>query len=40
MGLEQLTPAVVDWNNDGKPDIICGDRTGYLTSISTIRQIR
>jgi hypothetical protein len=30
MGLEQLTPAVVDWNNDGKPDIIFGDRTGYL----------
>jgi hypothetical protein len=30
MGLEQLTPAVVDWNNDGKPDIICGNRTGYL----------
>jgi FG-GAP repeat protein/VCBS repeat protein len=30
MGLEQLTPAVVDWNNDGKPDIICGDRTGFL----------
>lgn len=31
LGLEQLTPAVVDWNNDGKPDIICGDRTGYIT---------
>jgi len=31
MGLEELTPAVVDWNNDGKPDIICGDRTGFLT---------
>jgi len=30
MGLEQLTPTVLDWNNDGKPDIICGDRTGYL----------
>jgi hypothetical protein len=30
MGLEQLTPVVIDWNNDGKPDIICGDRTGYL----------
>ena len=30
MGLEQLTPAVLDWNNDGKPDIISGDRTGYV----------
>jgi hypothetical protein len=30
MGSEQLTPAVIDWNNDGKPDIICGDRTGYI----------
>ena len=30
MGLEQLTPAVVDWDNDGKPDVICGDRTGYI----------
>ncbi len=30
-GLEQLTPAVVDWNNDGKPDIICGDRDGHVT---------
>lgn len=30
MGLEQLTPAVIDWNNDGKPDIIFGDRTGYV----------
>jgi hypothetical protein len=31
MGMEQLTPAVVDWNNDGKPDIIMGDRLGYIT---------
>jgi hypothetical protein len=31
MGLEQLTPVVVDWNNDGKPDIVTGARTGFLT---------
>jgi len=31
MGLEQLTPVVIDWNNDGKPDILCGDRTGFLS---------
>jgi hypothetical protein len=30
MGLEQLTPQVVDWNGDGKPDVITGDRTGYI----------
>jgi len=30
MGLEQITPVVLDWNNDGKPDILCGDRTGHL----------
>ncbi len=30
MGLEQLTPVVIDWNNDGKPDILAGCRTGYL----------
>jgi len=30
MGLEQITPVVLDWNGDGKPDILCGDRTGHL----------
>jgi hypothetical protein len=30
MGREHLTPQVVDWNADGKPDIIFGDRTGFL----------
>jgi hypothetical protein len=30
MGREQLTPTVVDWNNDGKPDVLAGERTGYL----------
>ncbi|MCE0498063.1 MAG: FG-GAP-like repeat-containing protein [Methylacidiphilales bacterium] len=27
---EHLTPQVVDWNNDGKPDIITGERLGYI----------
>ncbi len=30
MGREHLTPQVVDWNNDGKPDIITGERLGYI----------
>lgn len=30
MGREHLTPQVVDWNGDGKPDIICGERNGYI----------
>lgn len=30
MGREQLTPQVVDWNGDGKPDIISGERAGYI----------
>ncbi len=30
MGLEQITPVVLDWNGDGKPDILCGDRTGHI----------
>jgi hypothetical protein len=29
-GREHLTPQVVDWNHDGKPDIICGERAGYI----------
>jgi hypothetical protein len=29
-GREHLTPQVVDWNNDGKPDIICGERSGFV----------
>ncbi len=30
MGREHLTPQVVDWNHDGKPDIICGERLGHI----------
>ncbi len=30
MGREHLTPQVIDWNNDGKPDIIAGERAGHL----------
>jgi hypothetical protein len=30
MGIEQLTPQVIDWDNDGNPDVISGDRTGYI----------
>jgi hypothetical protein len=29
-GREHLNPQVVDWNNDGKPDIITGERQGYI----------
>ena len=31
MGREQMTPQVVDWNGDGKPDILCGERTGHIS---------
>lgn len=30
MGREQLTPAVVDWDNDGKPDLLVTDRSGKI----------
>ncbi len=30
MGREHLTPRVIDWNGDGKPDVLCGERAGYL----------
>jgi hypothetical protein len=30
MGRENLNPQVIDWNNDGKPDILTGERTGAL----------
>jgi hypothetical protein len=29
-GREHLNPQVVDWNNDGKPDIITGERAGFV----------
>ena len=29
-GREHLNPQVVDWNNDGKPDIISGERQGFV----------
>ena len=31
MGREQLTPQVVDWNGDGKPDVLCGERKGNIS---------
>ena len=31
LGMEQLTPVVLDWNGDGKADILTGDRQGYIT---------
>ncbi len=31
MGREHLTPQVVDWNGDGKPDIITGERSGPIS---------
>ena len=29
-GREHLTPQVVDWDGDGKPDVIAGERLGYI----------
>lgn len=29
-GREQLTPAVIDYNGDGQPDLLVGDRTGVI----------
>jgi hypothetical protein len=29
-GREHLTPQVVDWDGDGKPDVIAGERQGYI----------
>ncbi|MCC7517858.1 MAG: VCBS repeat-containing protein [Verrucomicrobiae bacterium] len=40
-GREQLTPAVMDWNNDGIPDLLVGDREGrvalYLGTAEAIK---
>lgn len=37
MGREHLTPQVVDWNNDGKPDIIAGcEETSGATRVGRI----
>ena len=30
LGREHLVPRVVDWNNDGKPDVITGEREGFV----------
>jgi hypothetical protein len=30
VGREHLVPQVVDWNNNGKPDVITGERTGSI----------
>lgn len=31
MGREHLTPQMIDWNNDGMPDIMTGERDGSVT---------
>ncbi len=33
MDLEMITPTVIDWNKDGRPDIICGDEDGRVAFI-------
>jgi hypothetical protein len=30
MGREHLTPQVIDWNHDGIPDVISGERLGFI----------
>jgi hypothetical protein len=31
LGKEHLTPQIVDWNGDGKPDILTGERDGTIS---------
>jgi hypothetical protein len=33
MDLEMITPTAIDWNKDGKPDLICGDEDGRVAFI-------
>lgn len=34
MDLEMITPTAIDWNKDGRPDLICGDEDGRVTFIA------
>lgn len=33
MDLEMITPSVVDWNGDGKPDLVVGDEDGRVAFV-------
>lgn len=39
MGREQLTPAVVDFNGNGQPDLLVADRTGRIGLYSSTVQV-
>jgi glycerophosphoryl diester phosphodiesterase len=39
MDLEMITPSVIDWNADGKPDLIVGDEDGRVAFVENLGRV-